>query len=1304
DEIHGQGGDDVIDAGNGNNRIFGEGGNDHITAGNGNQFILGDAGDDVIIVGTGASVVRGNGGADTITIAGGNNTVIGDGTLSLDPEDVTDTDAGDDGADTITTGPGNDLIFGYGGDDVISAGGGNDFIVAGAGNDTVRGGAGSDTISGNDGDDTLYAGDDEFGTPGEAGSTSSINAGTGNDLVYGDHGADSIIGDEGDDQIFARAGNDYVEGNGGDDYVEGGAGDDFIIGGLGDDTIRGEAGDDVVWGGFNRDNNNNLIDRAELLAAFVNPPGYDAAEARFPTGYTPPLITPALLNGQSLDGVFQDEQGNPNDFNDHLFGGEGTDWMFGGGGRDELFGGGGSDYLDGGAERDEVFGEGGDDIVRGGKNDDVVHGDYKYAQGSAPIVGDEGIDQVYGDGGSDFVFGDFAPEMAVGVPLPDGRVPRGTGQRLYGGDGIDFLYAFAGVTINAGDAALEHEFTLRGDELHGGAGGDWLYGNLRQDVLVGDSGNDYLHGEFLAGPQLAQNIFANITGGADELYGGTGEDQLLGGGGDDVLWGGGDTDWLEGQKGDDTLYGGGAIDLMVLDTRIEYFFEGDPKMPIATPATDTFDGHFGNEFEGDIADDNATDIMLIEGTGQDDEILIGQLADGRAHVNMQTVDPDTGGTLNWEILVPWRSPPTAEFPLGRPLVEQFRISGLLRDDHIAFVADPYTAFGRDIDALDIGDLTARSDDFVGVIDGGPGDDVLIGTAGRDRIDGMSGSDILFGLAGDDRLWGDSTSSDESGPSNDYDILFGGRGNDDLIGGPGINDLYAWTQHPQPSGDPHFGVFVNPGAPDGPVFDSNADLDADGDDDRVLEDTGLDRMLGSRNADRLYAGTGLAFMFGNGGDDQMFRKDGSLFESLDGGLNGDEWKEFLKESDRVFYVSGTEGDDRITVDFVNEPGLLSDRHLVTRLTSNGDDTFSFSAQFHFDLNATDESGNPLFDAADVVIRLEALQQRGTQQDSSNPDTGMSPSGAATQALGLDSGAALEGLLPQEGPIDVILIDALGGNDEILIGPTVQATVWIDAGPGDDRVIISGGHVILSDRTEFLGNNPDLTPRNDVAETAFALSAAPLAASSRFTGLTIDSPEDVDWYRFTLANAPAEGSRVTLNSRSDLDGLDIALFNVGGTDPETSGLLQIGRDRTDLAAAPANGVETAFQLPAVQNIGRVTGLTVHSPGDVDVFRFTLDRAGIPGDRVNLVLESVDDQTLIELLDSTGNLIEAGVASAPLVRSVSLAGRAAGDYHVRVKTLGALARYDLVFQLPAVQLFESSITSTPNDEIGGALDLGA
>ena len=52
----------------------------------------------------------------------------------------------------------------------------------------------------------------------------------------------------------------------------------------------------------------------------------------------------------------------------------------------------------------------------------------------------------------------------------------------------------------------------RGEELHGGSGNDYLYGNLRRDLLFGGRGNDYLHGEYLAGPDYVDNTLADAIG------------------------------------------------------------------------------------------------------------------------------------------------------------------------------------------------------------------------------------------------------------------------------------------------------------------------------------------------------------------------------------------------------------------------------------------------------------------------------------------------------------------------------------------------------------------------------------------------------------------------------------------------------------------------------------------------------------------------------------------------------------------------------------------------------------------------
>ena len=337
------------------------------------------------------------------------------------------------------------------------------------------------------------------------------------------------------------------------------------------------------------------------------------------------------------------------------------------------------------------------------------------------------------------------------------------------------------------------------------------------------------------------------------------------------------------------------------------------------------------------------------------------------------------------------------------------------------------------------------------------------------------------MAGDDRLWGDSG----NGNVSDQDYLYGGQGNDDLIGGLGKNELYNWTMDPAPGGQ--FGVFVDSA---GNLHDNDGDLNKDGvldtpvdaNGDGVLEtapwqleDTGLNRLLGSAQDDKLYGGTGVDFMFGNGGDDHYFRADGSEFQSLDGGALGEDvWKQYARESGKVWYVGATAADDIINLDYVTEPGLLADKHLITRLTNNNGN-FSFAAQFKLDFNATDENGEPIWDPADVQIDLERFQQHAQGQ---NTD----------QSIFVEK-RLVGGLLPPEADFDVILIDALEGNDQVYVGPTVQKTVWVDAGPGDDKVVISAGNSILADRAELAGN------RNDLPEFAFGIRRQPGYANSR-----------------------------------------------------------------------------------------------------------------------------------------------------------------------------------------------------------------
>lgn len=76
-----------------------------------------------------------------------------------------------------------------------------------------------------------------------------------------------------------------------------------------------------------------------------------------------------------------------------------------------------------------------------------------------------------------------------------------------------------------------------------------------------------------------------------------------------------------------------------------------------------------------------------------------------------------------------------------------------------------------------------------VLDGGPGDDWLIGAAGRDRLLGRAGDDRLDGHAGNDVARGGDDADRISGGWG-HDIISGGPGRDDLRGGPRDDTIYA----------------------------------------------------------------------------------------------------------------------------------------------------------------------------------------------------------------------------------------------------------------------------------------------------------------------------------------------------------------------------------------------------------------------------------------------------------------------------------------------------------------------------------
>ncbi|MGO4125227.1 M10 family metallopeptidase C-terminal domain-containing protein [Inquilinus sp. YAF38] len=173
---------------------------------------------------------------------------------------------GTDAGETIIGGTGDDRITGRGGDDTLTGGAGNDVFVydtRGFGYDIV-----TDFNTNGDRIDLSYLhvadfaslwhvlrqeGNDVFISLGHDGYTEGIriknialSSLSSTDFVFNTSAsALTVTGTDQRDVLFGGAGNDTISGGGTNDTLIGGAGNDRIIGGTGDDWLVGNAGHDV---------------------------------------------------------------------------------------------------------------------------------------------------------------------------------------------------------------------------------------------------------------------------------------------------------------------------------------------------------------------------------------------------------------------------------------------------------------------------------------------------------------------------------------------------------------------------------------------------------------------------------------------------------------------------------------------------------------------------------------------------------------------------------------------------------------------------------------------------------------------------------------------------------------------------------------------------------------------------------------------------------------------------------------------------------------------------------------------------
>ncbi len=218
----------------------------------------------------------------------------------------------------------------------------------------------------------------------------------------------------------------------------------------------------------------------------------------------------------------------------------------------------GNDVIDMSNQADRAWGFGGNDMMSGNGGRDRLYG----GAGSDFLDGGNGNDRLFGGTGNDYL------RMDAGNDL------------VNGGGGRDSVVLFD-TTIGSGaatNATIDLRITgpqntgfgmdtlVSIENIYGGAGNDALIGNRKANLIKGGAGNDHISG----------------GGGADRLYGNGGRDVIKGGGGVDRLDGGAGHDRLDGGSGNDVLTGGAGPD--------QFVFKGAAMgQDLVTDFTDTTD-------------------------------------------------------------------------------------------------------------------------------------------------------------------------------------------------------------------------------------------------------------------------------------------------------------------------------------------------------------------------------------------------------------------------------------------------------------------------------------------------------------------------------------------------------------------------------------------------------------------------------------------------------------------------------------------------------------------------------------------
>lgn len=623
---------------------------------------------------------------------------------------VNGTGGDDSGAAAVTGTAAREALYGLGGNDTLEGLGGADQLDGGQGSDTASYRTSAAGVAVDLGAGTGQGGDAEGDT------YASI------ENLIGSGGADDLSGDDGDNRLTGIGGADTLIGRGGADMLDGGAGADAMRGGSGSDTVTyASAAAGVTVDMREADGSSNTGD--------AQGDTFDDIEHFELSNHADTFVADSV-NGFSIHGRAGDDT-----------------FMLGLGTTPTIDGGAGTDTVD--------F-----SLRTSGIRVDLESGPFS------------DVENVAGSGSADGILGDDEANALSGGGGDDTLEGRGGGDAFLGGAGTDTVTyegSTVGVTIdladggdNTGDAAGDTyagiETFVGSDEddtFIGGAGANRFTGGAGADTFIAGSGTNYFDGDYrdndvdtVSYGRFTQDVTVDLTdsannaGGAagdeyrwvQDLIGGSGNDRLFaasdvqgtldGGAGDDILADGPSDAYAPDGVGD-TFVGGGGSDTVSYERAISSVHASldDPDDNFGLSRYDTYSGI-----------ENLTGSNHAGYTGDD---LTG---DSRGNV--------VSGLAGNDLLRGMAGGDTLDGGAGSRDVASYVESSGIRVSLLASQAGGNTGH-------------AAGDTFAGVegVEGGAGDDTLIGDNADNLLYGGAGDDTLTGGKGDDEVWGDEYASD-----------------------------------------------------------------------------------------------------------------------------------------------------------------------------------------------------------------------------------------------------------------------------------------------------------------------------------------------------------------------------------------------------------------------------------------------------------------------------------------------------------------------------------------------------------------